>query len=264
MRALPEVSPGLVSSLQQSLAERLDLHSRRTDLRSDRGRTRSQNSRHLFGRQSFQVAQDNRRPFFFRQRGERAAQDRLLLRNQRRRFRVVWADRFHDLARLDFGFERNLIATAFASQVAADVDGDAVEPAGEILRRVESVQMFVYSQESFLRRIARVFRVAEHSPSQRNHPPLAPDDDLIEGGVVARFGAQDQPDHRIVVGFINQSYFVSHQRDFHRFARHFRCPPRLLDYNYSARFLNVEKNFRRQKISISTASGSERGLRQPA
>src|SRR5262249_62124235 len=108
---------------------------------------------------------------------------------RRGRFRVMRADRFRDGAGFNLGFERKVITPAFSGQVAADVDGYAVKPAIKIMRRVESAEGFVDSHEGLLRRVTRVFLIAQHSPRQRDDLALVADDNLIERRPVAGFRA---------------------------------------------------------------------------
>src|SRR5215471_8932509 len=82
------------------------------------------------------------------------------------------------------GIEKNRYS-AFTADVAADVDGQPDEPWFKGPCRIELVQKPECTHEHLLRSVLRIFSAPEEPPREVQHPPLVPDNDLLEGGNVS-------------------------------------------------------------------------------
>jgi len=80
-----------------------------------------------------------------------------------------------------------------AQYIAAHVDGDAVQPAGQIARIVDLPQSPVQSQEYLLRGILRILPAGEQAQRRPRHLRFMHPEQPLERRRVARLGASQEP-----------------------------------------------------------------------
>src|ERR1039458_1351028 len=156
-----------------------ELQARRRDLRAHRILRRTQNAGHFPRGQPFHIAQDQRRALLLAEATQPAADNfpllgalRIMISVRLRRYRVR---HFR---------EANRTAPA-ARDIAADVNGHAVQPRFVPARLVQIAEMLVEPQENFLGGILGVLRVIQQAQRAPEDPTLALRHDPLEGSQLA-------------------------------------------------------------------------------
>ncbi len=81
--------------------------------------------------------------------------------------------------------EQRFLRLARAPNVQTLIHDDPVDPAEELVRRVEALEVCVRTNESVLRRVPRVFMIADQPESDREQDALIPRDERLEGGRIS-------------------------------------------------------------------------------
>jgi hypothetical protein len=156
-------------------------------------RTDLQNVRDAFDCHAFEMPQNERGPFAFREPGERRRHVAVDLAGERPAIgeRIVGRNRFDRIALLVIRApQSDAMRAAAAEKIDGAVDADPVDPCAEAGARIEAVVAPVRLQEGLLDHVLRVLDVAGHAPGEPEDHPAVLFDQSAKGIGVRSFGRE--------------------------------------------------------------------------